>query len=74
MSGPRRVEGLALYKDLSINVRPAFSPSAYYDEFLQGPQISRVPDKMVFFEKVKESVDLVLNLFATQMISNTLLS
>ena len=49
-------------------------PSAYCDEFLQGPQISWVPDKMVFFEKVKESVDLVLNLFATQMISNTLLS
>ena len=48
-------------------------PSAYCDEFLQGPQISWVPDKMVFFEKVKESVDLVLNLFATQMISNTLL-
>ena len=74
MSSPRWAEGLAFYKDLSIKVRTALSPSTSYDEFLQGPQISWVPDKMVFFEKVKESVDLVLNLFATQMISNTLLS
>ena len=35
------------------------SPSAFYDEYLQGPQISWVPDKMMFFEKVKESIDLV---------------
>ena len=46
-------EGLAFYKDLSIKKRPALSPSAYYDEFLQGPQIFWVPDKIVFFEKVK---------------------
>ena len=48
------------------------SLSAYY-EFLQRPQISWVPDKMFFFEQVKKSVDLVLNLFGTQMIPNTLL-
>ena len=29
------------------------SPSAYYDEFLQGPQIFWVPDKIVFIERVK---------------------
>ena len=50
------------------------SLSDYYGKFLQGPHISQVLDKMCFFEKVKEFVDLVLNLFATQVISNTLLS
>ena len=53
MSSPRWAEGLAFYKDLSTKVRTALSPSAYYDEFLQGPQIFWVPDKIVFFEKVK---------------------
>ena len=53
VSSPRWVEGLAFCKDLSMKKRPALSPSAYYDEFLQGPQIFWVPDKIVFFEKVK---------------------
>ena len=53
VSSPRWAESLAFYKDLSIKERPALSPSAYYDEFLQGPQIFWVPDKIVFFEKVK---------------------
>ena len=73
VSSPRWAEGLAFYKDLSIKVRTALSPSAFYDEFLQGPQIFWVPDKIVFLRKWK-SVDLVLNFFPTQMIYNTLLS
>ena len=73
MSSPRWAEDLVFYDDLSTKVRPALSPYAYYDEFLQGPQIFWVPDKIVFLRKWK-SVDLVLIFFPTQMISNTLLS
>ena len=50
MSSPSGVEGLAFYKDFSIKVRPA-SPSVHCDEFLQGPQISQVPDRVLFLRK-----------------------
>ena len=74
VSGPRWVEGLVLYKDLSIKVRPASFPLLTVMSFSRAHKSLGCQIKWFFFEKVKESVDLVLNLFATQMISNTFLS
>ena len=67
MSGPRWAEGLGFYKDLSIKVRTTSLPLLTLMNFSRARQNG-------VFEKVKECVDLLLNLFATQMISNTLLS
>ena len=74
MSSPRWAEGLAFYKDLSIKVRPASVPLLTLMSFSRAHKSLGCQIKWFFFEKVKESVDLVLNLFPTQMISDILLS
>ena len=73
VSSPSGVEGLAFYKDLSIKVRPASLPLLTVMTFSRVHRFLRCQMECCFWEN-NESIHLVLNLFATQMISNTLLS